>query len=261
MRWMDIAWAEQGVTEIEGPQAEPAIVGYFRANGRADVTSDETAWCAAFVGACLARAGIAIAIPTEERLLARAYLKVGTPLHEPRVGALVVLPRGNSAWSGHVGFVVGWTAVSITVLGGNQNDSVSVAHFRRDAVLGYRWPEAPATPAELAKAGSRTIQQAEGAKKDVAAVVALGAGERAVSQIEVTWLTQIADQARAVQSSVEALASFGVFVAGRLWLVLACLGVYYGLRAIWRAGLIKGFRAEDHNTGANVQRQTTEVPA
>lgn len=58
MRWMDTAWTQQGVHETAGEGATPEIVAMFREVGATSVTSDETPWCAAFVGACLERSGI-----------------------------------------------------------------------------------------------------------------------------------------------------------------------------------------------------------
>jgi uncharacterized protein (TIGR02594 family) len=105
MRWMEIAWADLGIKETAGPEATPAIVAYFDAAGRPDITSDETPWCAAFVNACLSRAGVSIAaIPQGERTLARSCLKQGTKIDEPRVGAVAVFTRGEP-WQGHTGFV------------------------------------------------------------------------------------------------------------------------------------------------------------
>ena len=56
-RWMAEAWRMLGKKEMRGEADNEEIVGLFRDVGRADVTSDEVPWCAAYVGACLKRAG------------------------------------------------------------------------------------------------------------------------------------------------------------------------------------------------------------
>ena len=136
MKWMDLAWAELGVAETSGAAATPAIRDYFRDAGHADVTSDETAWCAAFMGAILQRAGIK---PTGS-LLARSYASFGAPSHL-RPGAIVVLSRTADPTFGHVGFCVAHDDKTVTLIGGNQSNRVTAQQFERARVVAVRWPE------------------------------------------------------------------------------------------------------------------------
>ena len=46
-----------GEQEVRGSAANPKVLDLYRDAGHSDVDSDEVAWCAAFVGACLHRAG------------------------------------------------------------------------------------------------------------------------------------------------------------------------------------------------------------
>lgn len=140
MKWMEIAWADLGTAEVAGAQHNPKVVQYFAEVGRADVTDDETAWCAAFAGACLVKAGLPIHPNKDKRLLARSFLEVGTEIADPRVGALCILKRGSDPTSGHVGFVASWTDTTVRLLGGNQSNKVCEANYARSDVLGYRWP-------------------------------------------------------------------------------------------------------------------------
>lgn len=140
MKWMEIAWADLGTAEVAGAQHNPKVVQYFAEVGRADVTDDETAWCAAFAGACLVKAGLSIHPDKNRRLLARSFLEVGTEISEPRVGALAIFKRGSDPSAGHVGFIQSWTDTTIAVLGGNQSNKVSVANYSRADLLGIRWP-------------------------------------------------------------------------------------------------------------------------
>ena len=55
--WMVAAWGELGQSERAGTATNPRIRDYFSEVGHA-ISDDETAWCAAFVGACLERAGV-----------------------------------------------------------------------------------------------------------------------------------------------------------------------------------------------------------
>jgi hypothetical protein len=56
--------------------------------------------------------------------MARSYLNYGKRLLSPKVGCIVVFPRGSSPVSGHVGFVAEVRGDTLMVLGGNQNDAV-----------------------------------------------------------------------------------------------------------------------------------------
>jgi uncharacterized protein (TIGR02594 family) len=135
-RWLELAWGDLGVAETPGPQHTARVVDYYADIGHSEVLNDETAWCAAFLGACLERSGI----PSTSSLMARSYLDWGEPLREFRYGAIAVLSRTTDPALGHVGFLVGSTADAVILLGGNQGNSVRVEAFPRSRLLGLRWP-------------------------------------------------------------------------------------------------------------------------
>ncbi len=141
--WMSAAWRDFGVTERSGAAADPRIVAYYRDVGHPNITDDAVAWCAAYLGAALERAGIV----STRSLLARSYTDFGTALSEPAYGAIAVFPRGDDPGQGHVGFVAGWTDTHLYLLSGNQGDAVTVSGFPRDRLVALRWPAAaPAAP-------------------------------------------------------------------------------------------------------------------
>ncbi len=137
-RWLEQAWREFGEAECAGAASNPRIIAMFRDAGHKDVTRDEIAWCAAFVGACLERAELR----STRSLLARSYLKWGDALSKPRIGAIAVFSRGSDPSLGHVGFWLGETDDAIVVLGGNQSNAVSVARYPKSRLLAVRWPAA-----------------------------------------------------------------------------------------------------------------------
>jgi uncharacterized protein (TIGR02594 family) len=137
--WLNHAWDLLGQFEHSGSQANPKIAALFADAGHPKITSDETAWCAAFVGATLKRANVT----PSGSLLARSYLTWGEPLAEPLPGAITVLSRSSDPASGHVGFLLAETTSSVILLGGNQSDGVTVAAFPKSRLLSYRWPHAP----------------------------------------------------------------------------------------------------------------------
>lgn len=136
-KWFEIAQNEQGVEEVKGKKHNADIVQYFADVGHAGIKNDETAWCAAFVGSCLEKAGL-----TSTRALnARSYLKWGRKITKPVPGCIVVFKRGTSSWQGHVAFYIGQSDGRIKVLGGNQGDRVKVSSYSADDLLGYRLPK------------------------------------------------------------------------------------------------------------------------
>lgn len=92
-------------------------------------------WCGAFVADCLAEYKYPIA---KHWYRAKDWLNYGIEIDKPCLGCIVIF---NRTGGGHVGFVVGYDyAGRLLVLGGNQNNKVSIAPFADDRVLGYRLP-------------------------------------------------------------------------------------------------------------------------
>lgn len=134
--WMKLAWKDYGQKEIKGSRDNPLVVQYFKDVGHGWVKDDETAWCAAFVGSCLARGDL----PHTGSLAARSYLQWGSKTTRPTRGDIVVFKRGNSSWQGHVAFYVGQDQNYVYVLGGNQANAVNVRRYSKAKLLGYRTP-------------------------------------------------------------------------------------------------------------------------
>lgn len=257
MRWMEIAWENVGVVETAGPGATSEIKAYFAAAGRPEIVSDEIPWCAAFVNACLSRAGIRLdVIPREDRLLARKCLLLGTDIKEPRVGAICGLRRGSDPAAGHVGFVVGWTATHVNLLGGNQANSVSIQAFSRELVIGYRWPEPPASASEVAAKGSRITAAAQRIQKDTAKATGSGGSAPIVPAPPPTppkapSIEAIGSKASGLQSVFQTVESFATFAWGKWPLIALGLCAYFAGRMAYDAWIIKQARVADHNEGRN----------
>jgi uncharacterized protein (TIGR02594 family) len=132
----DIARGYIGTTEGPGPANNPAILEMYATIGQDWVEHDEVAWCAAFVGHCLERAGIR----STRKLTARSYLDWGVPveLADALPGDIGVIPRGRSSWQGHVFFIERIEGAWVFALGGNQGDAVSVQRYPVSKLLGIR---------------------------------------------------------------------------------------------------------------------------
>ncbi|WP_295512742.1 TIGR02594 family protein [uncultured Sulfitobacter sp.] len=132
----DIARSYIGTTEGPGPEDNPVILEMYASVGHDWVEHDSVAWCAAFVGHCLERAGLR----STRKLTARSYLNWGIPIEvaDAQQGDIGVIPRGSSSWQGHVFFIDRIEGPWIWGLGGNQNDAVNVKRYPVSKLLGVR---------------------------------------------------------------------------------------------------------------------------
>ena len=192
----ELAKAEVGTVEWTDGN-NPKVVAYFKDSGNPGVKDDETAWCAAFVGAMLRRAGV----KSTGALNARSYLDWGTPVDRKNAlpGDVVIFKRGSSSWQGHVAFFVKDRGALIDVLGGNQSNAVNVKGYQAAALLGIRRPpkatakpaappkrpaqsDKPAAPPSPAKPGSGAVAAILGG-----ALVLIGAKIDAITAWASEW--------------------------------------------------------------------------
>ncbi|MEO5344224.1 MAG: TIGR02594 family protein [Gammaproteobacteria bacterium SHHR-1] len=172
----ETAKADEGVWEwAKGDN--PRVLAYYREAG-VPQTNDEVPWCAAFVGAVLARCGV----QGTGSLLARSYESWGTsvPLDQAQRGDVVMLSRGQP-WQGHVGFYEGAAGGNVTLLGGNQGDQVNITAYPKSRVVAVRRAVEPAAlPKRRAGVTESTTVRAAG----VQAVAAVGAGLEALRSLD-----------------------------------------------------------------------------
>lgn len=142
--WIQIALDMAGTKEIGGVKHNPKIVALWKTVKASWFNTDETPWCGAFVGHCLAQAGQPI-LPPSEVGRALAWAKYGDPLEHARVGCIAVKQRKGG---GHVFFIVGInpTFTHYAALGGNQDDQVSTVWIAKKDVIAKRWPAAVTVP-------------------------------------------------------------------------------------------------------------------
>ena len=110
-----------------------------------DVDPVRTEWCAAFVNAVLELDGIPGSDSVSDvPLMARSFLFWGERVEPADIqrGDVVIFPRGNQGWSGHVGFYVDTQVVNgkeiWIVLSGNQSNEVRYDFFSPNKALGIR---------------------------------------------------------------------------------------------------------------------------
>jgi len=101
-------------------------------------------WCAAFLNAVLEESNMENLHDTNHQapLLARSFLDWGISVDIPMAGDIVVFPRGNSEWKGHVGLYLNTVYKNgkeyYRILGGNQNNAVSIDLYLAKKALGIR---------------------------------------------------------------------------------------------------------------------------
>jgi len=146
---------DQATNEIRLPVSNPAYkaaqyLNYAEHTHRTElqeltgVDPVRTEWCAAFVNAVLEESDIESNSNHMYPLTARAFLDWGTTINKQDIAAgdIVVFPRGNVSWQGHVGFYLRTQQINgveyYWILGGNQNNKVSIVPYRASRALGIR---------------------------------------------------------------------------------------------------------------------------
>ena len=148
MTHLTIARSYLGTKELKGSADNPKIMEMYRTIGHHWVEHDEVAWCAAFVGHCLEKAGT----DSTRKLNARSYLTWGEKVagvEQAKEGDVVIFTRGSNTAQGHVAFFLKAAGQQIEVLGGNQSDGVTVDRYAKSRLLGIRRPlraDAPQRP-------------------------------------------------------------------------------------------------------------------
>ncbi len=151
--WMRIAEREAGLPQKDrsewsdsgsiGEQENPRILEYlnscdFYATAPAD--SDEINWCAGFVNYCLEGAGFVGTDHPGARSVFWNRKHQFVQLSQPAYGAVAVLrdaPFDDPDWatgSGHVGFIVDTDSDGLTLLGGNQSNTIKRSYYRLPAL-------------------------------------------------------------------------------------------------------------------------------
>lgn len=141
------AIAELGQAEVSGPRSNPRIIEYRRMAG-IDIGGDDSVvpWCAIFINAMLAQAGVA----TSGNAMARSFVssKHFERLEAPIVGCITVISSSRGPSSGHVFLYVGdQNGLFFLGLGGNQSDAVTIDAWHKSKLVGHFWPRGVPRPA------------------------------------------------------------------------------------------------------------------
>lgn len=128
---LQVALSQLGEKEVDGQSDNLTIVDYLDSVGIHG--HDEIPWCAAFVNWCFKKGGVRGTGSGR----AKSYLNWGLECGcEP--GSVAVMNRGLDAAMGHVAFVVQDCGSYCITVGGNQNNSVSLAIVNKSKIIAYR---------------------------------------------------------------------------------------------------------------------------
>lgn len=124
-----------GLAEVPGPGDNPFILQMAKDCGFDDYIHDEIAWCSLFPNWVALKTGY----ERSKSLSARSWLDYGSPVEVPEIGDLVISWRINpTSPYGHVGFFINSRSSVLYLLGGNQNDSISIESFPSKRIIGCR---------------------------------------------------------------------------------------------------------------------------
>lgn len=153
--WLVEAFQLLGLTEGKGEANNPEVLALYAEAGFSGIKADSVAWCAAFKGAMLRRAGYR----GSGSLAARSYLDYGEVIEpdDAKRGDIAIFKRGTAGWQGHVANVLWIDNTTIWVIGGNQSlkgtdGAVTISAQPRSKLLGIRRP----TAADMLPAGTVT---------------------------------------------------------------------------------------------------------
>ncbi len=125
------------IRELPGNQHHPFIQWAHMLCGLGADQPDEVPWCSSFLNAI----AWALNLPRSKSAAARSWLSVGQVI-ELRAASpgydVVVLKRGTHPAQGHVGLFAGLQGDRVHLLGGNQGNTISIAAFPVQDVLGVR---------------------------------------------------------------------------------------------------------------------------
>ncbi len=122
-----------GVKEVVGKEHNPIILGWAKELKLASVyNSDEIPWCGLYIAYICKMAGLDV---VDKPLWALSWSNWGMAVIEPMLGDVLTFKRKGG---GHVGIYVGEDNTHFHVLGGNQNNSVSVSRIAKSRLFKAR---------------------------------------------------------------------------------------------------------------------------
>lgn len=113
----------------------PMVMRYLDSTFLSPVNNDDVHWCSAFVNWCITDTGL----EGTDSPRARSWETWGSEVIDtPQTGDIVVLSRTSNPALGHVGFHVMGANGQVSLLGGNQDDSVNITTYSESRIVSIR---------------------------------------------------------------------------------------------------------------------------
>lgn len=132
--FLQAALMEMNVREVKGKNHNPRILQYHKATSL-KASADEVPWCASYMNFIIEEK---CGVKGTNSAAARSFETWGKELQFPNPGCVVVLSRGSNPAYGHVGFYLYESNDKIYIVGGNQNNSVSIEGYKKSRLVSYR---------------------------------------------------------------------------------------------------------------------------
>lgn len=138
-RWVAIGLGEIGVVEDKRAGKTHSRIPQYHAATTGGTALDDIAWCSSFLCFVMEQAGIR----STRNKTAISWARWGERTL-PRLGAVGVFPPTDpdAGGTGHVGIALGVSGSVVYLLGGNQQDRVSIASRQVAKAIDWRWPAA-----------------------------------------------------------------------------------------------------------------------
>lgn len=134
--WMALGLRKKGLHETRNLVD---LRAFLKSDGKTLGDPSKLPWCGDFVETCLAVTLPEVTLPANP-YLARNWLKFGHAV-DPCYGAVLIFWRGSRGGElGHVAFYYAEDQEYYHVLGGNQNNTISVTRISKSRLLGARLP-------------------------------------------------------------------------------------------------------------------------
>lgn len=261
-----------GVCEVAGKDHNPIILGWCKAIGWESIKDDETAWCATGMNSACLEAGLPMT-PHNQRPAARSFLTWGKQVAPADVapGDVLVWPRGNSSWQGHVNIVKevrrnSIKKIEVRCIGGNQS------HKSGGAVTLTGWQDikgvlpngvrraVPATVPDLRKAGSTEIKKADQIQNGGTAVtlipIVLATAQSMLGPVEVPQFKTLPESLSWWQTLIGGVNAVANLVAAHPWLAGTLV---VGLMCVMVGRKLKADRVAKHSAGVPIAAEVAKL--
>jgi uncharacterized protein (TIGR02594 family) len=271
MTMLAVMESRMGIEEMPGKQHNQLILDMWKDAGHAEIVDDETAWCSGAMCSAAKAAGLPFP-PVNVNAMARSWLTWGKQVEPVEVapGDVVIWPRGNSSWQGHVNCAKEvrrkGKKTEVRCIGGNQSHKSGGAITLTDwqdikGAIGVR-RAVPATVPDLRAAGSSEIKKADQLQNGGTAVtlipVAIATVQNMLGPVEVPSFKTLPESLSWWQTLLGGANAVWNLVAAHPWLAGTA---FLGILAVLVGRQLKAARLAKHQAGVPISAEVAKLAA